>query len=149
VGFEAMEGVPVTGTLQGPKGVQSFEARTNAAGEAVIELEPGGAGSYQVLVEAGEKGQLGQDNTSFAVSARDPELDELLPDALFLQNFAELQGGQYYAAGDSGAPILDPGAARLVEEEKQTPLWSAPTLALLAALGLGLSWLLRRLRGLR
>ena len=149
VGFEAMEGVKITGELLGPKGSQSFEARTNAAGEAVIELEPGGAGSYQVLVEAGEKGKLGQDNTTFAVSARDPELDELLPDSLFLQNFALLQEGQYYAPGDYGAPKLDPGAARLVEEEKQTPLWSAPILALLGALGLGLSWLLRRLRGLR
>ena len=56
VGFEAIEGVPVVGTLQGPKGLQSFEGITNAAGEAVIELEPGSAGSYQVKVEAGDRG---------------------------------------------------------------------------------------------
>ncbi|MFT5585117.1 MAG: putative membrane protein [Cognaticolwellia sp.] len=149
VGFEPMEGVPVVGTLQGPKGLQSFEAITNAAGEAVIEMEPGGAGSYQVQVEAGERGNLGQDSTTFSVSARDPELDELLPDSVFLKNFVELQGGVYYAPEETGSPTLDPQAARLVEEEKQTPLWSAPILALVAGLGLGLSWLLRRLRGLR
>ena len=112
-------------------------------------MEPGSAGSYQVKVEAGDRGKLGQDYTTFAVSARDPELDELLPDSVFLRNFAELQGGVYYLAGEAGSPALDPRAARLVEEEKQTPLWSAPILALLASLGLGLSWLLRRLRGLR
>ena len=149
VGFEAIEGVPVVGTLQGPKGLQSFKGITNAAGEAVIELEPGSAGSYQVKVEAGDRGKLGQDYTTFAVSARDPELDELLPDSVFLRQFADLQGGVYYPAGEAGSPTLDPRAARLVEEEKQTPLWSAPILALLASLGLGLSWLLRRLKGLR
>lgn len=149
VGFEPMEGVPVTGTLIGPKGRVPFEALTNAAGEAVVELEPGGSGSYQVEVDAGTGGRLGQDNTTFAVSARDPELEELLPDTRFLQNFAALQQGTYYAPGDYGPPTRDPGAARVVDEEKQTPLWSAPLLALLGALGFGLSWLLRRLRGLR
>ena len=150
VGFEAMEGIPVRGTLQGPGGMQSFEATTNAAGEAVIELETSGSGSFTVQVEAGKESQVvGRDSTSFAVSARDPELDEILPDSAFLQAFAALQQGRYYGPGELGAPLLDPEAGRVVDEQKQTPLWSAPILALLAGLGLGGSWLLRRRRGLR
>ncbi len=150
VGFEPQPDVPVRGSVIGQGRVLQLEGRTDAFGEAVFEVPATMRGAWTVTLEAGEPGQLiGTDETSYAVTDRDPELDDIRPDEDFLAALALATGGLHYRPGDYGAPLWDEDAARRVEELIETPLWSAPVIPLLAGVLLSLSWWLRRRRGLR
>lgn len=150
VGFDPMEGEPVVGRITGPDGAsESFEVVTDATGEAVVELEASAVGAWQVEIEAGARGGLGEDRTVFAVTDRDPELEELQPDAAFLQTLAAVSGGAYFPPDAYGPALQDETAGRVVDERKETPLWPAPIVPLAAGVLLSLSWWIRRRRGLR
>jgi uncharacterized membrane protein len=149
VGFQALEGVPVRGEVTGPGSAMSFEGVTDANGEAIVELEASQRGAWTVALVAGEEGGLGRDGTRFAVTDRDPELEDIQPAEGFLSQLATTTGGLHYRPGDYGPPRLDPDAGRTVKEVRETPLWSSPLWALLAGLALSVSWWLRRRRGLR
>lgn len=150
VGFEAQAGVAVQATVSGPGEVLNVEGITDELGEVVFEVPATRRGAWTVQAVAGPaRSPIGVDQTSFAVTDRDPELDDIRPDSAFLMSLAAKTGGQYYAPGEYGEPLWDEDAARRVEEVIETPLWSAPVIPLLAGLFLSLSWFLRRRRGLR
>ncbi len=150
VGFEPLAGAAVSGAISGPGGEIPFEAVTDAFGEAVIERPAGERGSYKVRASAAAGGAaIDAAETVFAVTARDPELDEVASDGDFLRALAEATGGRYYGPGDYGAPLRDEGAGRRVLDRVETPLWRGPGLLGLSGLLLGLSWILRRRGGSR
>ncbi|MCB9762853.1 MAG: hypothetical protein H6739_23835 [Alphaproteobacteria bacterium] len=150
VGFDAVEGAEVIGTITGPEGAQTFEGRTDVYGEAVVEVAADARGPWKVEAEArADDARLGVGETVFAVTARDPELDEVSPDEAFLARLAETIGGTHYTIDGYGDPLWDDSAGRRVDERVETPLWSAPLIPLLLGVLLSLSWWLRRRRGLR
>jgi len=150
VGFEPQEGAAVTGTIQGPGESVSFDALTDAFGEAIIEVPAGDRGSYRVSVSGSNAGfAVGSAATVFAVTERDPELDEVASDTRFLAALAAATSGKHYTPDDYGRPLTDAAAGRKVLDRVETPLWRAPGLLALAGLLLGLSWILRRRSGYR
>ncbi len=150
VGFEAQPGVPVRAKVVGKGEVLKLEGVTDELGEVIFEVPVNKRGAWTVHAEAGRSGRvIGNDETSFAVTDRDPELGDIRPDPEFLAALAEATGGKHYLPGDYGPPLWDDDAARRVEELIETPLWSAPVVPLLAGVLLSLSWWLRRRRGLR
>jgi hypothetical protein len=93
--------------------------------------------------------EIGVAETVFAVTSRDPELDEVAPDPRFLAWLGGATGGRLHLPGDPGPMLIDPDADRVVRERKETPLWRAPLLSLLVGLSAGLAWVIRRRAGLR
>ncbi|NCG17514.1 MAG: hypothetical protein GWP91_00675 [Rhodobacterales bacterium] len=128
---------------------RTLEGVTSPDGEVVFPIDAASRGTYQVRVEAGLAGEVaGSAQTVFAVSSRDPELDEVSPDSVFLQWFAGRTGGAYHQVGTLGAVRIDPKAGRTVWERRETPLWRSPLLALWVVLFAGLAWIVRRRSGL-
>jgi uncharacterized membrane protein len=150
-GYGPIAGTPVEGTVMGPSGTaSSFEVVTDATGEAVTAFTPSARGAHRVLVRAGT-GAADEAETVFSVSARDPELEEIAPDARFLSQLAALYGdrGAYRGPKDTDPPLLDTQAVRKVHDRKQTSLAAPPLSALLFALLASLSWWVRRQAGAR
>lgn len=149
-GYLPVEGAKVSGTVLLPSGAtQPFEVQTDAAGEGGFDLHSTEQGAHRVLAES--PGVPGKAETVFAVSDRDPELVEIIPDGAFLQRLAAAYGdrGSYRAPGEGGAPLLDPTAGRRVMDRSETALSSVPLVGLLFGLLSSLAWLLRRRAGAR
>jgi hypothetical protein len=85
----------------------------------------------------------------FAVTTRDPELDEVAPDRAFLEWLATSTDGAFRAPGDQAPPVLDSQSGRTVWERRETDLSRAPILGILALMLAGLAWIVRRRSGLR
>ena len=151
VGFGGVEGAVFEGSAQSGGEVVTFEAVTDKTGEALVRLPAERRGPWRVKVKAASAagGALGEGETVYAVTDRDPELDELSPDAAFLARLAQSVGGAHYTPGAYGPPQLDAEAGRLVREARETPLWAAPLWPTLIGVFTSLSWWLRRRRGLR
>jgi len=161
-GFEPLAGVTVQGSLQAPEVAPQwaelspqlgedgrFELETDASGEAVLSFTPRTPGAWRVQAEAlDNKGRvIHRAGTVLAVTERDPELDEIVPDLEFLQAVAEAAGGAFHPPGQAGPPEQDPGNRRSIEQLEQTPLWDVPLVALLVGLFGSASWWLRRRAG--
>ena len=115
-----------------------------------MELPAGARGAYRVSATGTYNGYaVGTAETVYAVTERDPELDEVASDPLFLAAVAEAAEGRHYTPDRYDRPLTDEGAGRKVLDRVETPLWRAPGLLALAALMLGLSWVLRRRSGYR
>jgi len=149
VGFQPLKDVEVTGSVTGSREAVSFEGSTDANGELVFELPAQHRGAFSVSIAAGPDGSLGTDATSFAVTDRDPELEDLQPAEGFLAQLAEATSGAHYRPGDYDDPLVDPDAGRVIDERRETPLWAAPAIPVVACLCLSVAWFLRRRRGLR
>ena len=145
-GFRPLPGVDVDLVVTGPAGEVPRTARTDADGEAVVELEATASGAYRVVASVDG---VGEEQTVYAVTARDRELDEVTPDVAFLQWLGESTGGRTWAAGEAGAVLRDASATRVVWDRRETPLWRSPLLALVVILSAGLAWIVRRRSGLR
>jgi uncharacterized membrane protein len=124
----------------------SFEGTTSPDGELFVTFKATMPGAHRVKVKALLHGdaQPSQAETVFAVSAREAELDEIVPDPSFLDALASAAGGRHDRAGAARAPLEDPEAGRHVEETRQTPLFHAPILPLIAGIFGTLSWWVRR-----
>jgi uncharacterized membrane protein len=141
----------VKATVEGPDGSRSLTASTREDGVAVLELSAGRRGAWRVRVEATDAAgnTLGEARSAWAVTNRDPELDEVEPDADFLQKLAERTSGLYVPPGAFQEPLRDPLSGRTVRDRKETPLGTAPLVPLLAGIFLSTSWWLRRKGGYR
>jgi uncharacterized membrane protein len=146
-GFEALADAPVTVTVTNGPTVVERTYTTDRDGEYVLELPADRNGAHQVDVTVGGPNEELSANTVYAVSARDPELDELKPDPAFLQWLAARTEGQFHASGDFAAPLRDAEAGRTVWDRQETPIWRAPILMAWALLFAGLAWLVRRRGG--
>ena len=162
VAFQPRAGVAVRGVVQRPAMATaqaidselladdgSFELRSDGNGEAIVSFVPKTPGAWrlQVRVAGQEEVSAFEGGTVFAVTAREPELSQIVPDMAFLAALAESAGGAYHAPGQAGAPLEDPQAGRQLRELRETPLWDIPLVPLLVGLFASLSWWVRRRGG--
>ncbi|HHO54282.1 MAG TPA: hypothetical protein ENK18_26285 [Deltaproteobacteria bacterium] len=149
-GFAPLSGASVSVGIDNEGRTSTLEGRTNADGEVVLTLPAEHSGTHRVSVEVSKDGQaVGGASTVFAVTTRDPEVDEVAPDVRFLKWLAASVEGAYHGPGERGAVLQDPDAGRTVREVQETPLWRAPLLTILVSLFAGLGWIIRRRSGLR
>lgn len=150
VTFAAVEGVSVTGQLSGPEGNQQLSGVTDSRGEVRFDLPTTLRGAHRLTVRAqGRGGAAGDAQTVYGVSTRDPELDEVEPDPVFLQALAAQAGGKYVAPGGFEPPTRDESAGRRVRDRRVTPLGTHPVVGAIIAISASLGWLVRRRAGLR
>ncbi len=130
--------------------LERFEGVTGEEGEAIFTFPARRRGAVKVEAEvmSGDT-VIGRDSTVYAVTNRDPELDEVVPDRAFLSWLAGRTGGTFYPSGEAGELTRDLEAGRTVLERRELALWRAPGLALWIALFAGLAWIVRRWSGLR
>lgn len=147
-GYGPVEGATITGLLTAPDGsTTSISLVTGPTGEASTSFTPTIQGAHRVLVQAGSAA-ADQGETVFAVSSRDPELLQIVPDSTFLSTLAGAYGdrGRFHATR-AGEPLLDEDAERLVPERQELVLASAPLVALLFGLLATAAWWVRRRSG--
>jgi hypothetical protein len=151
VSFAPVAEAKVDITVDGPGGREKLEGRTGADGSVALTLPAADRGAHRVKVVAhGASGAtVGEAQTAFAVTTRDPELEEVEPDSAFLRTLAARTGGQYVAAGERAAPLRDPDAGRRVRDRAETRLYAAPLVPLVFGLFLSISWWIRRRAGYR
>ncbi|MEL6341857.1 MAG: glutamine amidotransferase [Myxococcota bacterium] len=148
-GYGPVEGKTAKGVVVMPDGTEApFEVISGPTGEAATTFTPTMQGAHRVRVQTGaaaaERGE-----TVFAVSARDPELLDIVPDGKFLSRLAEAYGpqGRFFGPGDDGQPLLNDGAERNVPEKREVALASAPLISLWFGLFASLAWWVRRRAG--
>jgi len=150
-GYGPVAEARVAGQIIDPMGEHhTFEVTTDGSGEGRTAFTPSRRGAHRVSVSvAGPQGDRGE--SVFAVSARDPELVEIVPDGQFLSELAGSYGdrGAYHAPGDLSAPLVDEAAGRTVEDRRETPLATAPLVAVIFGLLASLGWWMRRRGGAR
>ncbi|MDP2312571.1 MAG: glutamine amidotransferase [Pseudomonadota bacterium] len=151
VSFAAVVDAKVDVTIDGPGGRQTLQGRTGADGSVALALPAADRGAHRVKVVArGAGGQtVGQAQTAYAVTTRDPELEEVEPDSTFLRTLAARTGGLYVAPGEQVDPLRNPEAGRRVRDRAETPLYAAPLVPLAFGLLVSLSWWIRRRVGYR
>lgn len=150
-GFAPMPGAKVTAQVDNEGRKSTLEGTTTADGDVVLIVNADHPGTHRVNVSVKTKDDqpVGDAETVFAVTTRDPEVDEIAPDDRFLQWLAGSSGGRYNAPGELGPVVRDPGAGRVVSERRETPLWRAPVLAAWIGLFAGVAFIVRRRAGLR
>jgi len=148
VGFDPVKDASVVAVLKGPEGTERIEGVTNEDGEFVIHREAKVRGAYRITVEAKKGGAaLGEAQSVYAITDRDPELDEVSPDSGFLKALAASNGGDYFGPGKYGIPKRDSGAGRWIDEREESPIWAGAWLPLWFGLFASASWWLRRKMG--
>lgn len=148
--FAPLVGGQVEVVVKSATGVESFEAETGPDGEVAVVFQPTRRGAHRVEVAVREGAvEIDTAQTVFAVTSRDPELDDVAPDPAFLQWLAERTGGRFVAPGEDVVPLIDDDAGRTVWDRHEVALWRSPLLAAWIALFAGLAWWVRRRAGLR
>jgi hypothetical protein len=149
-GFAPLEGAEVEVGVASPGQNETVRGVSSADGELVLVLPAERRGTHRITVRAStSQGAVGDASTVFAVTTRDPELDEVSPDVAFLEWMAASTGGTFYAHGDLGPPQIDASSGRVVWERTETVLWRAPLAALWVLFFAGIAWVVRRRAGLR
>lgn len=149
-GFSALSGADVEVEIRSEAGSTVLAGRTDLDGELVLPFTAERRGTHRVVARVQHGGAtVGEQQTVFAVTTRDPELDEVAPDQGFLRWLAASTGGVAYGPGELGPVLRDPTAGRTVADRRETPLWRAPIVALWAGFFLGVAWIVRRRSGLR
>ncbi len=136
-------------TVRAPDGsTQRLEARTTAAGEAIAAFQPTQQGAHRVTAVAAAAGAETAE-TVFAVTTRDPEMAEILPDGAFLQQLAALYGdrGAFRGPSDRSGPLVDATARRTLPDRREQRLGAAPIVGLLFGLLASLAFWARRRAG--
>ncbi|MCA9571237.1 MAG: hypothetical protein KC656_25535, partial [Myxococcales bacterium] len=148
--FAPLPGAAVKARIEREGEVIERSGRTTAGGDVVIAVPATRRGTHKVSVSvsAGTEA-VGDAETVYAVTARDPELDEVSPDSAFLAALAARTDGVYHAPGTLGPVRVDPSAGRRVTDRRELALWRAPLLAGGIALFAGIAWIVRRRAGLR
>lgn len=149
-GFAALPGAAVKVHVDRAGEVTERTGVTTETGEVVVTVPASRQGTYKVKVDvtAGAD-RVGDATTVYAVTARDPELDEVTPDAGFLASLASATDGVHHGPGELGPVRVDPSAGRPVTDRREAALWRSPVLAGLAMLFAGLAWIVRRRAGQR
>ncbi len=149
-GFAAMPDAQVEMTLDNEGRTSTLRGVTNRDGEVVLVVPAEHSGTHRVDVKVARQDKtVGEASTVFAVTTRDPEVDEVAPDVRFLSWLAAATGGTFHPAGELGDVLVDPDAGRTVQEVTEVPIWRAPILGLVACIAAGIAWFVRRRAGLR
>lgn len=151
VSFAPVVDARVHAEVSGPGGRVPIDATTGADGRATLILPTTERGPHRVKVRATSTSgaALGEAEAVYAVTSRDPELDEVEPDVGFLTTLAARVGGRYVPPGGTDTALEDPEAGRRVRDRKETPLGTVPLVPLVVGLAVSGSWILRRRGGLR
>jgi uncharacterized membrane protein len=149
--YAPVPGAAVTLVVQGPGGESTaVDLLTSADGSVEHPVRPEAQGAWRVEAQAGP---LAADRARsvFAVSDRDPELIDVVPDPAFLERLAAAYGdrARFIPDGDSPRPLVNPEARRSVSAQRETSLASSPLIALVFGLSATVAWGLRRRRGAR
>jgi len=145
-----MVGARVTARVTGGGGTTTLDGVTNSEGELVLPFDAALRGAHRVVATVNYAGEtVDEISTVFAVTTRDPELDEVIPDSAFLSWLAAATDGRYYGPDDDGPVLQDANAGRTVWDRQETPLWRAPALAIWVLIFAGMAWIIRRRAGLR
>ncbi len=149
-GFAPLEGAVAQAEIVVEGRTTALSGRTNKDGELVLDVPATERGAHRVSVVVRDGTEVvGAAETVFAVTTRDPEVDEVTPDEAFLRWLAGRVDGRYYGPRERGAVVRDPAAGRTVWDRREAALWRAPLLALWIGLFAGLAWIVRRRAGLR
>ncbi len=149
-GFAGLANATVAITVDQGGTQTRFDGQTDAEGELVWATPAAVAGAHRVSVTVTQDAEeVGEAETVYAVTTRDPELDQVSPDVAFLRWWAARSGGRFVASGEDASPLRDPDAGRVVRDRRETPLWRAPGAVALLLLCAGLAWWIRRASGLR
>lgn len=151
VSFAPVVNAKVDIAIDGPGGRQSLQGVTGADGSVMLALPAADRGAHRVKVVARGPGgaTVGDAQTAYAVTTRDPELEEVEPDGVFLRMLAARTGGLYVGPGESAAPLRDPDAGRHVRDRTEKPLYAAPLVPLAFGVLVSMSWWIRRRVGYR
>ncbi len=148
--FAPLEGAVVKARIEGAGDRIERSGVTSAAGDVVLVVPAERRGTYDVHIRATAGTEdIGEAQTVYAVTARDPELDEVVPDSTFLAALAARTDGLYHGPGSFGPVRIDAHAGRDVLERREIALWRSPWWAALVAFCAGLAWWIRRRAGLR
>ena len=148
-GYGPVAGATVVGSILAPDGTGTpLSLTTDADGEAISVFTPTMRGAHRVEVGTGNR-SAERGSTVFAVSNRDPELAQIQPDRVFLEQLATLYGdeGRYLEPGANLELLVDEEAVRTVPDRKVTSLGGAPLVALLFGVFASAGWILRRRSG--
>jgi len=146
VGFAAQADVPVSLVVTDGTGTLEFQGTTGGDGEVRFEVTPPRAGAWRAKMQV-VGGREPAAETVFAVTNRDPELEEVRADSGFLAALAQATGGRFVSAGERTLPLEDETATRKVADRTETPLWNHPVIPLVMALFASSSWWVRRRGG--
>lgn len=150
-GFAPLPGAKVSAHVDNEGRGSELAGATSPDGEIALTVRADHPGTHRVTatVTTADGVEVGVAETVFAVTTRDPEVDEIAPDEAFLQWLAAGTGGSWHPPGDHGPVLRDPSAQRTILERSETPLWRAPLLTLLVAAAAGAAWFVRRRSGLK
>lgn len=150
-GFAPLPSAVVKAEIDNEGKISKLEGRTTADGDLVLVMPADRSGTHRVSVSVttASNEPVGEAQTVFAVTTRDPEMDEIAPDETFLRWLASSTDGIYHPPGELGPISTDPAAGRVVNERRETALWRAPVFTVWVALFAGLAFLIRRRSGLR
>lgn len=151
-GFAPMPGATVVAEVDNEGRATTLRGTTTPDGEVALVLSADHPGTHRVgaTVTAADGAVVGTAETVFAVTTRDPEMDEIAPDEAFLQWLAAGTGGAWHGPDEASAPVLrDPGAERTILERQETALGRAPALVAAVSALLGIAWFVRRRSGLK
>jgi uncharacterized membrane protein len=148
VGFEPVEGATISAVLKGPEDSERMEGVTNADGEWVWTRKAETRGAYRIQVKA-KRGSLslGEAESVYAVTDRDPELDEVRPDPGFLEALAEANQGVFFEPDAFGPALRNGKAGRWVDERSEIPMWAGALLPIWVGLFASGAWWIRRRNG--
>lgn len=129
--------------------VTTVTGTTDATGAWTTPWKATRRGTHTVRAQWDDGVQALSASTMFTVTARDPELDDVMPDAGFLRALADAAGGRFVGVGEALDVLRDPQATRMVSERHEVDLARTPWVALVAAAALGGATWVRRRGGLR
>ncbi len=149
-GFQLLGDARVELTIRRGTDEQVLSGVTGPEGEAVFEVPSTHRGAHRVHASVLRgSDRVGEADTVYAVTSRDPELEEVAPDHAYLRWLAGRSGGTFLSASERGAIARDPSADRTAWDRKEVALWRAPILMLWIAGFAGVAWIVRRRGGLR
>lgn len=149
-GFAPQPNANVDVVIESDGREETLEGVTSFDGEVVLPFDATRPGTHRIQATVRVEGKVvGEASSVFAVTTRDPELDEVAPDEAFLSWWTGALAGRLHGPGELGPVLVDPDAGRIVRDRRETALWRAPLLALWVAAFAGLAWWIRRRAGLR
>jgi uncharacterized membrane protein len=126
--------------------LRTFNLRTDADGEARVELAALEAGAYHLIGNATLDGRPAVEQTTFVIRPEGRELDDIVARKEVLRELASTSGGEF-REGTLGDPAVRPPRKLRVGSLRTIDIWSNPLLLLLAVGLLAAEWTIRRRTG--
>ncbi len=142
VRYQPKKGAKVSGEIISPSGKKiPFEHETGELGAYDMPFVPVEQGTYYVRAKYGGDSA----KSVFAVTAREPEFMDIIPEKKYMQELANYYDGTLHFS--PAEPTLNDGASRTITEKKNISLAGAPAFLLWIMLFSGIAIFLRRRGG--